>query len=250
MPPKSANISKFKKSLKNPVLADPEATFNKNLIKTSPVASPQRMSSPKSPRSPKVMSPQRTSSPKSPRSPKASPQRSSSPKRSTSPVTSPVRLPVYVPGVITEETIESRFIVERPSAERYANRDIIRENPKVTMEELSIILGVTKVSLPKIDTSINTLPLPKVKASSPKSTSPRRSASPRSKSPTKKVCNVMLGDKPIDKSMITVGKKSSGKPVYSMAELKQIATQLGISSTGVKDTVVANILKELEKRGC
>ena len=262
MPPKSANISKFKKTLKSPVLIDTNATFNKKLTKKLEESLIEKPSSPRSPspRSPSPRSPSpRSPSPRSPkaspsRSPKASPSRSPKASPSRSPKGSPrpvSRVPTTVPGVITEETIESRFIVERPSVEKYANRDIIKQNPKVTTEELSIILGVTKVILPKIDTNIAPVPFPKVKPSSPKTKSPRSPSSKSPKaSPVKKSCNIMLGDKPIDKSMISAGKKSGNKPVYSMAELKQIAIQLNISATGVKDTIVSNILKELEKRGC
>jgi hypothetical protein len=106
-------------------------------------------------------------------------------------------------------------------------------------------LGVTKVVLPKIDTNVQSVKLPKVKVASPK----RSSASPKTspKASPKKVCNIMLGDKPIDKDMIGGGKDKS---TYSSPELKQIAIQLGISSTGIKAVLAERILKELEKRGC
>jgi hypothetical protein len=123
--------------------------------------------------------------------------------------------------------------------------DILKTNPKVSLEELSVILGVTKIVLPKIDTNVKQLSLPKIKASSPKRTSPSRTKSP--KASPKKVCNIMLGDKPINKDMIGGGKDKS---TYSNPELKQIAIQLGISSTGIKAVLAERILKELEKRGC
>ena len=160
-------------------------------------------------------------------------------------------LSIPLPGVISSETFEERMVVARPSAERYANMDILKNNPKVTMEELSIILGVTKIHLPKIETKIESLPLPVITRSmSPKVS---KSTSPRSKpkSPKKDICkDIKIGGQSIKKEMISSERSIKNKPVYKNEELKEIAKQLGISSTGTKDQIVANILKELENKGC
>lgn len=182
-----------------------------------------------------------------------SPSRSKSPARSKSPSS----LPIPLPGEPSEEdTFEFRSVVSRPSAEKYANTDILKKNPVVSMEELSMILGITKISLPKIDTKVKPVTLPTMETSktkspsraSVKSTSPK-AKSPRAKSP-KKACNIMLGDKPIDKAMISNDRSTKTRPVYKIEELKEIAKQLLISSTGTKEVLVGSILKELESRGC
>jgi hypothetical protein len=173
-----------------------------------------------------------------------SPSRSVSPSRSKSPVS----LPIPLPGEPSEEdSFEFRSVVSRPSAEKYANTDILKKNPVVSMEELSIILGITKISLPKVDTKVKPVTLPKMDVS-PKRSSPK-AKSPRAKSP-KKSCNIMLGDKPIDKAMISNDRSTKTRPVYKIEELKEIAKQLLISSTGTKEVLVSSILKELESRGC
>ena len=198
-------------------------------------------------------------------------------------------LSISLPGVISTETFEERMVVSRPSAERYANTDILKNNPKVTMEELSIILGVTKIHLPKIETKVEALPLPIIKAASPKTRSvldvnnPKTSeqispktkvskpsspktrsvlgvnnpkiltkpSSPKPKSPKKDICkDIKIGGAPIKKEMISSERSVKSKPVYKNDELKEIARQLGVSTTGTKDQIVSGILKELENRGC
>jgi hypothetical protein len=195
------------------------------------------------PASPKVSRP---ASPKvsRPASPKVS--RPASPKMSRP--ASP--LPVPIPGVVSTETFEERFVVSRPSIEKYANTDILKKNPKITMEELSIILGVTKIHLPKIETRVENLPLPVImKAASPKRGS--KASSPKAKSPKRDVCkDIKIGGVPIKKEMISTERSVKSKPVYKNEELKEIARQLGVSTTGTKDQIVTNILKELENRGC
>jgi hypothetical protein len=226
---KSKIVSKIRESLKNPEYVDPDASYNR---KTT-AKSPKRVS--KSP------SPKRVSKSPSPKRVSKSP----SPKRVSKSPSPRVSVPSEIPGVVTDESFEARYLVERPSAEKYANNDIIKKNPKVSLEELSVILGVTKIVLPKIDTNVKSVNLPKIKPSSPK-----KSASPKTSpkaSPKRSVCNIMLGDKPVDKNMIGGGKDKSN---YSSPELKQIAIQLGISSTGIKAVLAERILKELEKRGC
>ena len=227
--PTYPRISKLKESLKNPTYVDEEATFQKK-SKRSSSKSPKRASS---------VSPKRSSS--------------VSPKRSSS--VSPKRVDVLeLPGEVPKEQFEFRAVVSRPSAEKYANMEILKKNPTVTMEELSMILGATKISLPKIETKMKPIELPTMKVSSPKRTpkSPQKESS-KAKSPkreSKKKCGVMLRGKPIDKSMISMERSSKAKPVYKIEELKEIAKQLLLSSTGTKDVLVTSILAELENRGC
>lgn len=210
---KTEKITKVKKGLKTPVYINPEATFQ------SKMSSPARSRSPK--RSPKLVSPP---------------------------------LPeLNLPGVEVNESYESRSAVLRPSSERYANMDILKKNPKVSIEELAIILGVSKINLPEIDTKIKPIPLPKIESSEVSAVSePKSKKSPvrKNKSPVRKTCNIMLGDKPIDKSMISTDRATKAKPVYKIEELKEIAKQLSISSVGTKEALVNSILKELEMKGC
>lgn len=245
--PKTNRITEIREMLKNPeLIKNTKASFNQ-------------------PKSPKASSPKASS-------PKVSSPKASSPKKlSVLAVESSLSIPL--PGVISTETFEERMVVSRPSAERYANTDILKNNPKVSMEELSIILGVTKIHLPKIETKVEALPLPIIKASSPKSKtlSPKarnfqdvenpkssgqssKASSPKPKgpkSPKKDICkDIKIGGVPIKKEMISAERSVKSKPVYKNEELKEIARQLGVSTTGTKDQIVSGILKELENRGC
>jgi hypothetical protein len=241
--PKTSRITEIREMLKTPGIGkNTKASFNQ-------------------PKSPKPSSP-KPSSPK-PSSPKPSSPKPSSPKRSRQNTVVESQLPMPLPGLISTETYEERMVVARPSAERYANTDILKNNPKVSMEELSIILGVTKIHLPKIDTKVESLPLPLItKSSSPRSKSPKptnqskspKPSSPKNlapKSPKKDICkDIKIGGQPIKKEMISAERSVKSKPVYKNDELKEIARQLGVSTTGTKDQIVSGILKELENRGC
>ena len=146
------------------------------------------------------------------------------------------------------------MVVSRPSIEKYANTDILKNNPKISMDELSVLLGVTKINLPKIETKIESIPLRNL----PKSSSPKRGSAKVSPSeskvasPKKKdICkDIKIGGVPIKKEMISTERSTKTKPVYKNDELKEIARQLDISPTGTKDQIVSVILKELENRGC
>jgi hypothetical protein len=131
----------------------------------------------------------------------------------------------------------------RPSIERFETNEILKKNPKVSMQELSEILGVTRVNLPAIKTKVDEIHLPSIKVEKIKS--PTRATSKKSSS-----CDIQIGGKPIDKSMVSLERSSVKKPVYNVSELKEIGKQLGLSLTGPKDTLVVTILKELESRGC
>jgi hypothetical protein len=241
------NISKLKKSLKSPKRKNPNATFNKKKAAVeesvlplpelpSKVASP-KATSPKTggPASPKATSPGRIS-PKTPTPPNIEFPKSKSPK-TKSPV-SP-----NLPGVPSTKTFDSRYAAMRPSIERFEENEIIKKNPKVSMQELAEILGVTRIKLPQIKTKIDEIPLPSVKVEKVKS--PSRMEKKKSSS-----CDVMIGGKPVDKSMVSLERSSAKKPVYNVSELKEIGKQLGLSLTGPKDILVVSILKELESRGC
>jgi hypothetical protein len=131
----------------------------------------------------------------------------------------------------------------RPAIERFETNEILKKNPKVSMQELSEILGVTRVNLPVIKTKVDEIQLPSIKVEKVKS--PTRVTSKKSSS-----CDIQIGGNPIDKSMVSLERSSAKKPVYNVSELKEIGKQLGLSLTGPKDTLVVTILKELESRGC
>jgi hypothetical protein len=275
---KTSRISKLRSALKTPGI---EKTVQKsfNLPKSPKAASP-KTASPKT-ASPKAASP-KVASPKA-ASPKAASPKAAKGSRSSSKVASPkvtrsrssskaskrsrsaskkssrrnsitVDLEIPIPGVISTETFEERMVVSRPSIEKYANTDILKNNPKISMEELAVLLGITKINLPKIETKINSVPLHNL----PKSASPKRSSvktslsESKAASPKKKdICkDIKIGGVPIKKDMISIERSTKTKPVYKNEELKEIARQLDISPTGTKDQIVNTILKELENRGC
>ena len=250
------NISKLKKSVKSQKGKNVNASFNK--------AKSPRVSSPRA-ASPRVLSPVRedilplpelpvspkTRSPKSPRAKSPTPPniefpRSISPKtkspRSPSPK-SPKSVSINLPGTPSNKSFDSRYAAMRPSIERFETNEILKKNPKVSMQELSEILGVTRVNLPIIKTKVDEINLPSIKVEKVKS--PTRATSKKSSG-----CDIQLGGKPIDKSMVSLERSSAKKPVYNVSELKEIGKQLGLSLTGPKDTLVVTILKELESRGC
>jgi hypothetical protein len=259
------NISKLKKTLKSPKRKNPNATFNKkkNVVaeesvlplpelpsKTkSPKASSPKAKSPSPPSiefvktvSPKISSPGRVSpKTKSPRSlspPSIEFVKTVSPKASSPKASSP-----NLPGVPSAKTFDSRYATMRPSIERFEENEIIKKNPKVSMQELSEILGVTRIKLPQIKTKIDEIPLPSVKVEKVKS--PSKIEKKKSSS-----CDIMIGGKPVDKTMVSLERSSVKKPVYNVSELKEIGKQLGLSLSGPKDVLVVSILKELESRGC
>jgi len=208
------SIQKFKESLATPLYKNPEATFNK-------------------PKKIKVVSPVRSVSPKSPRVKSVSPVRSVSPKS------------LNLPGINSIKSFDSRYTVMRPSIERFETNEIIRKNPKVSMQELSEILGVTRVNLPEIHTKIDKIDLPPVFAE--RVNSPSRISSKKTSSVG---CDIKIGGKPIDKAMISE-KKSGNKNIYNVKELREIGKQLNLSLSNLgKDLIVSTILKELESRGC
>lgn len=250
------NISKLKKTLKSPKRKNPKATFNKKKdvqVEESVLPLPELPSKPMSPKassppsiefvkskSPKATSPRATSpSPpsiefvktKSPKSPKATSPKASSPTS------------INLPGVPSGKTFDSRYAAMRPSIERFEENEIIKKNPKVSMQELSEILGVTRIKLPQIKTKIDEIPLPSMKVEKVKS--PSRIEKKKSSS-----CDIMIGGKPVDKNMVSLERSSAKKPVYNVSELKEIGKQLGLSLSGPKDILVVSILKELESRGC
>jgi hypothetical protein len=253
------NISKLKKSLKSPKRKNPNATFNKKkaVVEDNVLPLPElpsKVSSPKtggpaSPRTPtppniefpKSKSPKRASpaSPKTPTPPNIEFPKSKSPKRASP--ASPVN--IGLPGVPSAKTFDSRYAAMRPSIERFEENEIIKKNPKVSMQELSEILGVTRIKLPQIKTKIEEIRLPSVKVEKVKS--PSRMEKKKSSS-----CDIMIGGKLVDKSMVSLERSSAKKPVYNVSELKEIGKQLGLSLTGPKDVLVVSILKELESRGC
>ncbi len=157
-----------------------------------------------------------------------------------------------LPGVESSSDFSERAALSKPTIEMYENKDILRKNKKISMQELGEILGLTKVVLPVISTRIETVPLVEVKSKSPaRATSPSKSKkSPsRAKSP-KRFCKVMVNGKPVQKEMISTDRSTKAKPVYKIEDLKDIAKQLNISSTGTKEVIVDAILKELENIGC
>jgi hypothetical protein len=234
------NISKLKKTLKSPKRKNPNATFNKKKnieVEESVLPLPELPSSPKraSPRSPKTTSPRSLSPPSiefvKTRSPKiASPGR-----------VSPVK--INLPGIPSTKTFDSRYAAMRPSIERFEENEIIKKNPKVSMQELAEILGVTRIKLPQIKTKVEEIPLPSMKVEKVKSPS---------KVEKKKtlICDIMIGGTPVNKLMVSLERSSIKKPVYNVSELKEIGKQLGLSLSGPKDVLVVSILKELESRGC
>jgi hypothetical protein len=242
------SIKKFKETLSTPLYKNPEATFNKpKKVKSPKAMSPVRSVSPKamSPRSPvRSLSP-KAMSPRSPvrsLSPKAMSPRS--PVRSLSPK-SPRSYNINLPGVSTEKSFDTRYAAMRPSIERFETNEIIRKNPKVSMQELSEILGVTRVNLPVINTKIEKIDLPSVNVERAKS--PSRVTSKKTSSGG---CDIKIGGKPIDKAMISE-KKSGNKNIYNVKELREIGKQLNLSLSNLsKDLIVSSILKELEARGC
>jgi hypothetical protein len=248
------NISKLKKSVKSQKGKNVNASFNK--AKSPRAASPRALSPvrddvlplPELPTSPKTRSPKspRAKSPTppniefprsiSPKSPKTKSPRSPSPK-------SPKTTSLNLPGIPSNKSFDSRYAAMRPSIERFETNEILKKNPKVSMQELSEILGVTRVNLPIIKTKVDEINLPSIKVEKVKS--PTRATSKKSSG-----CDIQLGGKPIDKSMVSLERSSAKKPVYNVSELKEIGKQLGLSLTGPKDTLVVTILKELESRGC
>ena len=264
------NISKLKKSLKSPKRKNPNATFNKKkaAVEESVLPLPElpsKVASPKatSPKtggsaSPKATSPGRISpkatspgriSPKTPTPPNIEFPKSKSPKtkspvspKATSPKTGGPVSP-NLPGALSTKTFDSRYAAMRPSIERFEENEIIKKNPKVSMQELAEILGVTRIKLPQIKTKIDEIPLPSIKVEKVKS--PSRMEKKKSSS-----CDIMIGGKTVDKSMVSLERSSVKKPVYNVSELKEIGKQLGLSLTGPKDVLVVSILKELESRGC
>jgi hypothetical protein len=261
------NISKLKKSLKSQKGKNVNASFNK--AKSPRVSSPRALSPvredvfplpelPKSPKSPRAKSPTPpniefpgSKSPKSPRAKSPTPPniefpRSISPKtkspRSPSPK-SPKTISINLPGIPSNKSFDSRYVAMRPAIERFETNEILKKNPKVSMQELSEILGVTRVNLPVIKTKLDEIQLPSIKVEKVKS--PTRTTSKKFSS-----CDIQIGGKSIDKSMVSLERSSAKKPVYNVSELKEIGKQLGLSLTGPKDTLVITILKELESRGC
>jgi hypothetical protein len=245
------SIKKFKETLSTPLYKNPEATFNK----PKKVKSPKAMSPVRSV-SPKAMSPVRSVSPKvmSPRSPvrsvspKAMSPKTMSPKtmspRSLSPK-SPRSYNINLPGVSSAKSFDTRYAAMRPSIERFETNEIIRKNPKVSMQELSEILGVTRVNLPAINTKIDKIELSPVNVERAKS--PSRVTSKKASSGG---CDIKIGGKHIDKAMISE-KKSGNKNIYNVKELREIGKQLNLSLSNLsKDLIVSAILKELEARGC
>jgi len=238
------SIKKFKETLSTPLYKNPEATFNKpKKVKSPKAMSPVRSVSPKamSPRSvsPKAMSPR---SPVRSLSPKAMSPRSS--VRSLSPK-SPRSYNINLPGVSSVKSFDTRYAAMRPSIERFETNEIIRKNPKVSMQELSEILGVTRVNLPAINTKIDKIALSPVNVERAKS--PSRVISKKSSSGG---CDIKIGGKHIDKAMISE-KKSGNKNIYNVKELREIGKQLNLALSNLsKDLIVSAILKELEARGC
>ena len=238
------NISKLKKSVKSQKGKNVNASFNKT----------------KKARSPRSMSPVREELPdiefpkSKSRSPKIRSPRSMSPVREELPdiefPKSKSRSPkiektasINLPGIPSDKSFDSRYVAMRPSIERFEANEILKKNPKVSMAELSEILGVTRVTLPQIRTRVEEVKLPSIKVEKVKS--PSRSPSKKSSG-----CDIQIGGKTIDKNMVSLERSSAKKPVYNVSELKEIGKQLGLSLTGPKDTLVVTILKELESRGC
>ena len=228
------SIKKFKETLSTPLYKNPEATFNK----------PKKVKGSKA-MSPRPLSPVRSVSPKSVRA--TSPVRSVSPKsvRSVSPVRSMLPETVNLPGVSSNKSFDTRYAVMRPSIERFETNEIIRKNPKVSMQELSEILGVTRVNLPAINTKLEKIQLSPVNVE--RARSPSRVTSKKSSSGG---CDIKIGGKHIDKAMISE-KKSGNKNIYNVKELREIGKQLNLSLSNLsKELIVSTILKELEARGC
>ena len=251
------NISKLKKSLKSPKRKNPNATFNKKkntklvveetLLPLPELPSSPKRVSPKTPTPPNIEFPSsRSKSPKrvSPKTP-TPPNIEFPSSRSKSPkVVSHERISPNLPGVPSKKSFDSRYAAMRPSIERFEENEIIKKNPKVSMQELAEILGVTRIKLPQIKTKIEEIPLPSVKVE--KAKSPTRMESKKKSS----TCDILIGGKQIDKSMVSLERSSVKKPVYNVSELKEIGKQLGLSLTGPKEIFVVSILKELESRGC
>jgi hypothetical protein len=243
------NISNLKKTLKSPKRKNPKATFNKKknvVVEESVLPLPELPSKVKSPKSKspsiefvKSVSPKA----KSPSPPSIEFVKSVSPKSPKTKSVSPKIEGPILPGIPSAKTFDSRYAAMRPSIERFEENEIIKKNPKVSMQELSEILGVTRIKLPQIKTKIEEIPLPSVKVEKVKS--PSRTEKKKSSS-----CDIMIGGKLVDKSMVSLERSSVKKPVYNVSELKEIGKQLGLSLSGPKDVLVVSILKELESRGC
>jgi len=219
-------ISKLKKSLKSPKRKNTNATFNKK--KMSKITEEEVLPLPEIPKSPKTPTPPNIEFPKSksPKSPKMQNEIQG------------------LPGIPSNKSFDARYVAMRPSIERFEENEIIKKNPKVSMQELSEILGVTKIRLPHIKTKLDEINLPSVNVE--KAKSPSRVQSKKKSSS----CDIMIGGKMIDKSMVSLERSSTKKPVYNVSELKEIGKQLGLSLNGPKDVLVISILKELESRGC
>ena len=239
------NISKLKKSVKSQKGKNVNASFNKTKKAISPVRE-DVLPLPELPKSPKTKSP-RSMSPKNLTPPNIEFPKSISPKTPKSPRSmspkSPKSISVNLPGIPSNKSFDSRYAAMRPSIERFETNEILKKNAKVSIQELSEILGVTRVNLPVIKTKVDEINLPSISVEKIKS--PSRNASKKTSG-----CDVHIGGKPIEKSMISLERSSVKKPVYNVSELKEIGKQLGLSLTGPKDTLVVTILKELESRGC
>jgi hypothetical protein len=108
----------------------------------------------------------------------------------------------------------------------------------VSVEELAQLLG-GKRKLPKINTKIEQKPVSPIKE---KSKSPKDKKNGNAKD--KKYCATL------DKSKITGERPAKGKTVYSLDEMKEIARNLKISPTGIKQVLADNILARMKEIGC
>lgn len=140
-----------------------------------------------------------------------------------------------IPGVSSVKipTLESpkKALVLPPKLNEESNKSI-------SVEELAQLLG-GKRKLPKINTKVEQNPVSPIK---------EKSKSPKDKK------NGSLKDKKycatLDKSKITGDRPAKGKTVYSLDEMKEIARNLKISPTGIKQVLAENILARMKEIGC
>ena len=155
-------------------------------------------------------------------------QKVNSPKSKTRPLPS-------IPGASSVKSLR----LESPKKSLVLPPKLNEDTAKsISVEELAQLLG-GKRKLPKINTKVEQNPVSPIKE--------------KSKSP-KDTKNGSLKDKnycaTLDKSKITGDRPAKGKTVYSLDEMKEIARNLKISPTGIKQVLAENILARMKEIGC
>jgi hypothetical protein len=155
-------------------------------------------------------------------------QNVNSPKSKTRPLPS-------IPGASSVKSPR----LESPKKSLVLPPKLNEENTKsISVEELAQLLG-GKRKLPKINTKVEQKPISPIKE---KSKSPKDKKNGNAKD--KKYCATL------DKSKITGDRPAKGKTVYSLDEMKEIARNLKISPTGIKQVLAENILARMKEIGC